>query len=80
MIDLNLPQHRPEVIPHAAQSLRDIEIKAQTLDGKDRLEFLQATHDGWCELYNSYVAKFPLEDPSDFILMVVGIRRLMERI
>lgn len=68
-----------DVIPHAAQSLREIEIKAQSLSRKDRAEFLQDTHDCWCELYNTYVAKYPLDDPSDFILMVTGVRRLIER-
>jgi hypothetical protein len=68
-----------DVIPHAAQSLREIEITAQLLDRRGRLEFLQYTHDWWSELYGKFVTSYPLDDPSDFLLMVVGIRRLIER-
>jgi hypothetical protein len=68
-----------DVIPHAAQSLREIEIKAQLLAPDDRLEFLQDMLDWWSELYSKYVARFPLDDSSDYILMIVAVRRLMER-
>ena len=68
-----------DLIPHAAQSLREIEVKAALLRGEAKKKFLRDTHDGWCELYSKYMAKFPLDDPSDFLLMVCGIRRLIER-
>lgn len=68
------------VIPHAAESLRNIEIRALSYpDPADRRKFLQETCDDWSELYNRYTARFPLDDPSDYILMVCGIRRLIER-
>lgn len=69
-----------DVIPHAAQSLQEIEIQALNYpDHNDQREFLQETCDDWSEMYARYVAQYPLNDPSDFILMIVGIRRLIER-
>jgi hypothetical protein len=79
-LDFNLPQHKPEVIPHAAQSLSDIQVKAAAfLSSKKREKFLHETFNGWVLLYNKYVARFPLDDASDFKLMLTGIRRLIER-
>jgi hypothetical protein len=68
------------VIPHAHLSLRDIEIAAQALNVHQRAVFLRQQYEDWSQAYSDYSCRYPLEDASDFILMVVAIRRLQQRV
>ena len=68
------------IIPHVHKSLYDIHAAAHALPAPERIGFLDAQHRRWCQLRETFSQEWPLDDGSDFTLVIAGIRRLRERL
>jgi hypothetical protein len=68
-----------EVIPHVYKSLHEITVKARALPAPKRLRYLEKEHRQWCELRETFTQNWPLDDGTDFALVIAGIRRLHAR-